>query len=31
LELPDFLRTSGFGTGPTEPREHNWWTTWKKK
>jgi hypothetical protein len=23
LELPDFLRTSGFGTGPTEPREHN--------
>jgi hypothetical protein len=23
LELTDFLRSSGFGAGPTQPREHN--------
>jgi hypothetical protein len=29
--LPDFLRSSGSGTGSTQPREYNWWATWKKK
>jgi hypothetical protein len=27
--LPDFLRSSGSGTGSTQPR-HNWGVTWKK-
>jgi hypothetical protein len=26
-ELPDFLRSSGFGTGSTQPREYNWGAT----
>jgi hypothetical protein len=26
--LPDFLRSSGSGTGSTQPREYNWWATW---
>jgi hypothetical protein len=30
LVLPDFLKSSGSGTGPTEPREHNWRATWMK-
>jgi hypothetical protein len=25
-----FLRISGSGTGPTQPREYNWRATWKK-
>jgi hypothetical protein len=29
-EIPDSLRSSGSGTGSTQPREHNWGTTWKK-
>jgi hypothetical protein len=29
--LPDFLRSSGSGTGSTQPREYNWRATWKKK
>jgi hypothetical protein len=29
--LPDFLRSSGSGTGFTQPREDNWGTTWMKK
>jgi hypothetical protein len=29
--LPDFLRSSGSGTGPTQPREYNRGATWKKK
>jgi hypothetical protein len=31
--LPDFLRSSGSGTGSTLPREHNWGvtSTWRKK
>jgi hypothetical protein len=29
-ELPDFLRSSGSGTGSTQPRECNWEGTWKK-
>jgi hypothetical protein len=28
--LPDFLRSSGFGTESTQPREYNWGATWKK-
>jgi hypothetical protein len=28
--LPDFLRSGGSGTGPTQPREYNWGATvWK--
>jgi hypothetical protein len=27
--LPDFLRSSGSGTGSTQPREDNWGATWK--
>jgi hypothetical protein len=26
--LPDFLRSSGSGTGSTQPREDNWGATW---
>jgi hypothetical protein len=29
--LTDFLRSSGSGTGSTQPREDNRGTTWKKK
>jgi hypothetical protein len=29
--LPDFLRSSGSGTGSTQPREYNWRATWKEK
>jgi hypothetical protein len=29
--LPDFLRSSGSGTGSTQPREDNWRATWMKK
>jgi hypothetical protein len=28
--LPGFLRSSGFGTGSTKPREDNWGVTWKE-
>ena len=28
--LPDFLSSSGSGTGSTQPREVNWGTTWIK-
>jgi hypothetical protein len=29
--LPDILRSSGSGTGSTQPREYNWEATWKNK
>jgi hypothetical protein len=29
--LPDFLRSSGSGTGSTQPREDNWGATWMQK
>jgi hypothetical protein len=29
--LPHFLRSSGSGTGSTQPREYNWRDIWKKK
>jgi hypothetical protein len=29
--LPDFLRSSGSGTGSTQPREYNWKSTWKER
>jgi hypothetical protein len=29
--LPDFLRSSGSGTGSTQPREDNWGATWMEK
>jgi hypothetical protein len=29
--LPGFLRSSGSGTEPTQPREYNWGATWKNK
>jgi hypothetical protein len=29
--LPDFLTSSGSGTGPTQPLEDNWGATWRKK
>jgi hypothetical protein len=25
------MRSSGSGTGPTQPREDNWGATWMKK
>jgi hypothetical protein len=28
--LPDFLRSSGSGTGSTQPRECKWGATWRK-
>jgi hypothetical protein len=28
--FPDILRSSGSGTGSTQPREDNWGATWKK-
>jgi hypothetical protein len=28
--LPDFLRSSGSGTGSTQPREDTWGATWKE-
>jgi hypothetical protein len=28
--LPNFLRSSGSGTGSTQPREDKWGATWKK-
>jgi hypothetical protein len=29
--LPDFLRSSGSGTGSSQPREDNWGATWMEK
>jgi hypothetical protein len=29
--IPDFLRSSGSGTGSTQPREDNWGATWMEK
>jgi hypothetical protein len=29
LVLPDFLRSSGSGSGSTQPREYRWGATWK--
>jgi hypothetical protein len=29
--LPDFQRSSGSGTGSTQPREDNWGATWREK
>jgi hypothetical protein len=29
--IPHFLRSSGSGTGSTQPREYKWGATWKKK
>jgi hypothetical protein len=31
LALPDFMRSSGSGTGSTQPAEYNWGATWKKQ
>jgi O-antigen ligase len=28
--LPNFLRSSGSGTGSTQPRQDNWGATWKE-
>jgi hypothetical protein len=29
--LPDFLRSKGSGKESTQPREDNWWASWKEK
>jgi hypothetical protein len=31
IRFPDFLRSSGSGTGYTQPREYNWGAIWKEK
>jgi hypothetical protein len=31
LVLPDFMRSSGFGTGSNQSREYNWSSAWKIK